>query len=93
MADIGRAYRKKSMFLQCVSPFPLSTLHALKSSNCSPDKNPGVKGIQERFARLGVVASILRSQEGRERFVSGDSSQATRTANADGLPMKIRLLL
>jgi hypothetical protein len=95
MADIGRAYRKKSMFLQCVSPFPLFTLHALKSSNCSPDKNPGVKGIQERFARLGVVASILRSQEGRERFVSGDSGEVTRTANADadGLPMKIRLLL
>jgi DnaJ family protein C protein 1 len=37
---------------------------------CSPDKNPGVKGIQERFARLGVVASILRSEEGRERSVS-----------------------
>jgi hypothetical protein len=36
----------------------------------SPDKNPGVKGIQERFARLGVVASILRSEEGRERSVS-----------------------
>ena len=28
-----------------------------------------MKGIQERFARLGVVASILRSQEGRERSV------------------------
>lgn len=38
--------------------------------NHSPDKNPGVKGIQERFARLGVVASILRSEEGRERSVS-----------------------
>jgi len=49
MAEIGRAYRKKSMLLH-------------------PDKNPGVKGIQERFARLGVVASILRSQEGRERY-------------------------
>ena len=40
--------------------------------NCSPDKNPGVKGVQERFARLGVVASILRSEEGRERSVSRD---------------------
>jgi hypothetical protein len=39
-------------------------------TNYSPDKNPGVKGIQERFARLGVVASILRSEEGRERSVS-----------------------
>lgn len=49
MAEIGRAYRKKSMLLH-------------------PDKNPGVKGIQERFARLGVVAAILRNQEGRERY-------------------------
>ncbi|KAI9467024.1 DnaJ-domain-containing protein [Lactarius psammicola] len=49
MAEIGRAYRKKSMVLH-------------------PDKNPGVKGAQERFARLGVVAAILRSQEGRERY-------------------------
>jgi len=49
MADIGRAYRKKSMLLH-------------------PDKNPGVKGVQERFARLGVVSSILRSEEGRERY-------------------------
>jgi DnaJ homolog subfamily C member 1 len=45
--------------------------------NCSPDKNPGVKGIQERFARLGVVASILRNQEGRERSVSSDSAWNT----------------
>ncbi|KAI9507924.1 DnaJ-domain-containing protein [Russula earlei] len=49
VAEIGRAYRRKSMLLH-------------------PDKNPGVKGVQERFARLGVVASILRSQEGRERY-------------------------
>jgi len=33
-----------------------------------PDKNPGVKGIQERFARLGVVAAILRDDEGRKRY-------------------------
>jgi len=49
MAEIGRAYRKKSMLLH-------------------PDKNPGVKGAQERFARLGVVGSILRNQDGRERY-------------------------
>ena len=35
----------------------------------SPDKNPGVKDAQERFARLGVVASILRNTSARERFV------------------------
>jgi len=32
-----------------------------------PDKNHGVKGANERYARLGVVATILRS-EGRERY-------------------------
>lgn len=34
----------------------------------SPDKNPGVKNIQERFARLGVITAILRSPESRERY-------------------------
>lgn len=34
----------------------------------SPDKNPGVKGIEDRFARLGVINQILRSPEGRERY-------------------------
>lgn len=35
---------------------------------CSPDKNQGVKGAHERFARLGVIAQILRNSEGRERY-------------------------
>lgn len=35
----------------------------------SPDKNPGVKGIHERFARLGVIGAILRDARGRERLV------------------------
>ncbi|WWD21120.1 hypothetical protein CI109_105601 [Kwoniella shandongensis] len=39
-----------------------------KSLALHPDKNPGVKNIQERFARLGVIAQILRSPEGRERY-------------------------
>ncbi|WWC73179.1 uncharacterized protein I206_107145 [Kwoniella pini CBS 10737] len=39
-----------------------------KSLELHPDKNPGVKNIQERFARLGVIAQILRSSEGRERY-------------------------
>jgi len=34
----------------------------------SPDKNPGVKGIHERFARLGVITAILRDPEGRKRY-------------------------
>ncbi|KAG8900649.1 hypothetical protein FRB99_005828 [Tulasnella sp. 403] len=39
-----------------------------RSMQLHPDKNPGVKGIQERFARLGVVATILRDAEGRKRY-------------------------
>ncbi|CCA77258.1 hypothetical protein PIIN_11902 [Serendipita indica DSM 11827] len=37
-----------------------------KSLDLHPDKNHGVPGANERYARLGVVAQILRS-EGRER--------------------------
>lgn len=33
----------------------------------SPDKNQGVKNIQERFARLGTIAGILRDAEKRKR--------------------------
>lgn len=33
----------------------------------SPDKNPGRKNAHERFARLGIIAQILRDKEGRER--------------------------
>ncbi|KAI0053576.1 DnaJ-domain-containing protein [Auriscalpium vulgare] len=39
-----------------------------KSMVLHPDKNPGVKGIQERFARLGVISAILRNAEGRKRY-------------------------
>ncbi|KAF8205056.1 hypothetical protein BJ912DRAFT_940119 [Pholiota molesta] len=40
--EIAKAYRKKSMTLQC--------------------------GIHERFARLGVVSTILRNKESRKRY-------------------------
>ncbi|KAA1466440.1 DnaJ-domain-containing protein [Dentipellis sp. KUC8613] len=39
-----------------------------KSMQLHPDKNPGVKGIHERFARLGVISTILRNSEGRKRY-------------------------
>jgi len=39
-----------------------------KSITLHPDKNPGVKNIEERFARLGVIAKILRNKEDRERY-------------------------
>ncbi|KII95104.1 hypothetical protein PLICRDRAFT_33936 [Plicaturopsis crispa FD-325 SS-3] len=46
----------------------ISKAYRKKSMLLHPDKNPNVKGVQERFARLGVVAAILRNQEGRERY-------------------------
>ncbi|KAF8913978.1 hypothetical protein CPB84DRAFT_1669307 [Gymnopilus junonius] len=39
-----------------------------KSMVLHPDKNPGVKGIHERFARLGVISTILRKKESRDRY-------------------------
>ncbi|TFK23248.1 DnaJ-domain-containing protein [Coprinopsis marcescibilis] len=39
-----------------------------KSMVLHPDKNPGVKGIHERFSRLGVISTILRDKEKRERY-------------------------
>jgi len=39
-----------------------------KSMLLHPDKNPNVKGVHERFARLGVISTILRNKEGRERY-------------------------
>ncbi|TEB35708.1 DnaJ-domain-containing protein [Coprinellus micaceus] len=39
-----------------------------KSMLLHPDKNPGVKGIHERFSRLGVISGILRNKEKRERY-------------------------
>ncbi|KAL1761087.1 DnaJ domain-containing protein, partial [Schizophyllum commune] len=38
------------------------------SMKLHPDKNPGVKGAQERFARLGVISTILRNPESRKRY-------------------------
>lgn len=39
----------------------------IKSFPCSPDKNPDDKKIADRFARLGLIASILRDAEKRKR--------------------------
>jgi len=50
------------------TPAQINKAYRKKSLQLHPDKNPGVKGIHERFARLGVVASILKSPEGRKRY-------------------------
>jgi len=39
-----------------------------KSMQLHPDKNPNVKGVHERFARLGVISTILRDKESRKRY-------------------------
>ncbi|KAJ7908269.1 DnaJ domain-containing protein [Mycena leptocephala] len=39
-----------------------------KSMVLHPDKNPNDKTIHERFARLGVVSTILRNKESRDRY-------------------------
>ncbi|EKM59234.1 uncharacterized protein PHACADRAFT_249533 [Phanerochaete carnosa HHB-10118-sp] len=39
-----------------------------KSVQLHPDKNPGVKGAHDIFARLGVISKILRDTEGRKRY-------------------------
>ncbi|KAG9218985.1 hypothetical protein CCMSSC00406_0001395 [Pleurotus cornucopiae] len=38
------------------------------SMQLHPDKNPNDKTIHERFARLGVVSTILRNAESRKRY-------------------------
>jgi len=65
---------KGTTFYSWLDVSPTATLTEInkayrkKSMQLHPDKNPGVKGIQERFARLGVIANILRNTEGRKRY-------------------------
>ncbi|TBU45074.1 DnaJ-domain-containing protein [Dichomitus squalens] len=46
----------------------ISKAYRKKSLQLHPDKNKGVKDAHERFARLGVVAAILRDPAKRERY-------------------------
>ena len=70
-AEVSKAYRKKSIQLQYVNLFRSSDACVALTNDfdvaASPDKNPGVVGIHERFARLGVIAAILRNPESRKR--------------------------
>ncbi|KAJ7179053.1 DnaJ domain-containing protein [Mycena filopes] len=46
----------------------IAKAYRTKSKTLHPDKNPNDKTIHERFARLGVVSTILRNKESRERY-------------------------
>ncbi|KAG6873763.1 hypothetical protein C0995_011582 [Termitomyces sp. Mi166 len=46
----------------------ISKAYRKMSMQLHPDKNPYVKDIHKRFARLGVVATILRNPESRKRY-------------------------
>ncbi|KAI5479736.1 delta-1-pyrroline-5-carboxylate dehydrogenase [Pseudohyphozyma bogoriensis] len=52
--EISKSYRKRSLELHVPTG--------------SPDKNPEDPTIEDRFARLGVIANILRDAEKRERY-------------------------
>jgi hypothetical protein len=55
-----------------------------RSLELHPDKNPGVAGIQDRFARLGVITAILRDAERRDRYnVSMSMSMSPTFSYAD----------
>ncbi|WRT68980.1 uncharacterized protein IL334_005962 [Kwoniella shivajii] len=74
VSDLEAAEGKGIDFYKHVGVEPSATISEInkayrkKSLELHPDKNPGVKNIQERFARLGVIAQILRSPEARERY-------------------------
>ncbi|KAG6869270.1 hypothetical protein C0993_000023 [Termitomyces sp. T159_Od127] len=46
----------------------ISKAYRKMSMQLHPDKNPDEKDIHKRFARLGVVATILRNPESRKRY-------------------------
>jgi len=74
VSELEQAEGKNMDFYSLFDVSPTSTTNEIarayrkKSLGMHPDKNPGVKNIHERFARLGVIANILRTPETRERY-------------------------
>lgn len=50
------------------SPAQLTKAYRKRSLELHPDKNHGVPGIQQKFARLGVITGILRDGPRRDRY-------------------------
>lgn len=74
VSDLEAAEGKGTTFYSHLNVGPGATTQQItkayrkKSLELHPDKNIGVKDIEKRFARLGVIAQILRSPEQRERY-------------------------
>ncbi|KAF8812521.1 DnaJ-domain-containing protein [Phlegmacium glaucopus] len=74
VSELEAAEGKETTFYSWLEvPFTASTneiakAYRKKSMQLHPDKNPNVKGIHERFARLGVISTILRNKESRKRY-------------------------
>ncbi|KIO12720.1 hypothetical protein M404DRAFT_690502 [Pisolithus tinctorius Marx 270] len=74
VSDLEASEGKGTTFYSWLEVSPTAPLAQInkayrkKSIELHPDKNPGVRGVHERFARLGVIVNILRSPEGRARY-------------------------
>lgn len=68
-SELSRAYRKRSLELQSVLAWRVSSLAVTDPApdSYSPDKNPNDSVSADRFARLGTIAAILRDAEKRKR--------------------------
>ncbi|KAF9485276.1 DnaJ-domain-containing protein [Pholiota conissans] len=74
VTELEAAEGKGTTFYSWLDVLPTASTNEIarayrkKSITLHPDKNPNVKGIHERFARLGVVSTILRNAESRKRY-------------------------
>jgi curved DNA-binding protein CbpA len=74
VTELEAAEGKGTTFYSLLDVPPTATTNEIakayrkKSMVMHPDKNPDIKGIHERFARLGVISTILRNKESRKRY-------------------------